>query len=452
MEVVDKHTVAKRLSIAHVEYVVVAILLLVSGAPCVMKTPWEDLSQIVVSVVFTAILFLRGKRLIQARMLGIFTAFILILLLQCIDFDFWPFNTMIGFLLRMQIAYVTVRIVADFPTRYTETLYYLCLISFPFHLLALLYYFTGIDLIRLMSPINSMISPWVGFNVVVHQYSFYGGGTDLISAYRNSACFWEPGIFAAYILLAIVFLGYRRQAFTIMRYRRILSVLIVALLTTMSTAGYLVLPFCLIFQLKNISFGKKFFHAMPKYMLLWLILGFFVFQIGFVGEKLRRHIDSINTREVSSEIDWRLGRFGTLVYDVERYISVRPLTGWGLNHRTRHFFDSGAFIYKQGNGLSDFVVKFGIVGLAIFLYGAWKSVYSMTNYRWLPSALFLVFLMAILNGQRLLNFPVFLSLMFLQFPKFTKNGLMTVCYSARRPFKGIAPASCFRTHNLVVRS
>ena len=320
---------------------------------------------------------------------------------------------MIGFMLRLFIGYAAIRLVSDFPKRYVIFIYYLCIVSLCFHSLAVVREATGINLIELFGPIDDIVKPDKGINAIIHHFHGYGRlqeyvRKDPLSPLRNGSCFWEPGVLAAYTLLAIAFLGLMKDKFDKRRYRNIFVVLVFTLLTTMSTTGYVLLPLCLLFHLRGIQLTARY---VPKILGLALLLALFctaAYHLDFVGEKIKKQFDSVAYRET----DWERARFGSLVYDLE-YIRKRPFFGWGLNIETRHALSSGVVVFGHGNGLSDFTVRFGLFGLVTVLISIWIGVYKFEKHNFMKATLFIFFIVMVLNGERLLNFPTYLGLMFL---------------------------------------
>lgn len=399
---------------AWLDYVIVGTLLLMSGTPVAMGPVRAEIFYVLTSFFFLTIILLRKEPPVTARFLVVVSVLSAILVIQCVTFNFWPFHTMLGFMLRLFIGYAAVRLVSEFPRRYVRVMYYLCIISFFFHSFSILRETTGVDLVQYFKPIDKIVKPWSGINVVVHHFPHYIGVPeykmqDPLRYFRNGSCFWEPGVFSAYISLAIVFLGLTRDKFDKRQYKRIFAVLVIALLTTMSTAGYVLLPLCLLFHVRDLSLTRR---QLPKLLGFALVVAIFcviAYQLHFVGGKIKKHFDSIAYREPG----WEKARFGSLVYDLE-YIRKRPFFGWGPNHKTRHMLSSGVGIFGQGNGLSDFTVKFGLVGLVTVLTCVWIGAYQLTKRNWKISTLFVIFVVMTLNGEWLLNFSVYLGLMFLE--------------------------------------
>ncbi|NVL90283.1 MAG: hypothetical protein HWN69_04700 [Desulfobacterales bacterium] len=401
---------------AWLDYVIVGALMLMSGTPVIMGLVREEISYVLTSFFFLTVLLFRKEPPFTARFLVVVPVLSAILVIQCITFNFWPFHTMIGFMLRVFIGYAAVRLVSEFPRRYVRVIYYLCIISFFFHSFTVLRLTTGLDLVQYFKPISKIVNPLWGTNVVVHQFHAYGRTPDYgrmqpLLPFRNCSCFWEPGVFSAYILLAFVFLGLTRDKFDKRQYKRNFAVLVTALFTTISTTGYALLPLSWLFHVRDLSPTRR---QLPKLLAFALVVALFyvvAYQLSFVGGKIKKHLDSV----AYSEPSWRATRLGTLVYDVEEYISKYPLFGCGLNFQTRYALSSEEdSVHKQGNGLSDFTVKFGLLGVATVLISIWTGVHKLTGRQWKRSALFVFFVVMVLNGERLLNFSVYLGLMFLE--------------------------------------
>ena len=69
---------------------------------------------------------------------------------------------------------------------------------------------------------------------------------------------------------------------------------------------------------------------------------------------------------IESATGAELTRMGNFLFDAE-FISKRPLLGWSPRHSVRALLNPYVmdFVTGQGNGLTGFAVKFGLVGLAL---------------------------------------------------------------------------------------
>jgi len=151
---------------------------------------------------------------------------------------------------------------------------------------------------------------------------------------------------------------------------------------------------------------------MPKMLGLALLLALFcaaAYHLDFVGEKIREYRQKIAYRERG----WERTRFGGIIFDLE-YIERRPFFGWGPNHTTRYMLHGGENIGAMGNGLSDFTAKFGLLGLITVLTSIWIGVYKLERHNLTKATLFIFFIVMVLNGEHLLDYSVYLGLMFLE--------------------------------------
>jgi hypothetical protein len=106
-------------------------------------------------------------------------------------------------------------------------------------------------------------------------------------------------------------------------------------------------------------------------------------------------------------------RFDDVVDDF-KYITKRPLLGWGIHKKTRFLLHPNApYESTHGCGLTDLVAKFGFIGLTVFLLCLWKSCYHLSNSSCIPTVFAIGLFLLILVGENYMRFPFFFTLMFL---------------------------------------
>jgi hypothetical protein len=149
--------------------------------------------------------------------------------------------------------------------------------------------------------------------------------------------------------------------------------------------------------------------VLPSFIVV-LALGAYVAinEVSFLGEKINTQVESASARDDAS----RINRVGNFLYDLE-WIANRPVLGWSANPETRFSIDPDVaeLIAGQGNGLTGFAVKFGLVGLVIFI-GSFAYITRRVTGSLLASLFGIVMVCVLLNGEQFLGFPMFLSLMF----------------------------------------
>ena len=158
---------------------------------------------------------------------------------------------------------------------------------------------------------------------------------------RNLGPFYEPGRFA-------IFLGFALALNLFKNKEKIFDkedlIYILALITTFSTTGYIVMLLLVTIRMLN-KIYKPIYFALAIFVLPFIIWN--VLNLDFMSDKI---IGDINETQSYS-------RFAAMVYHYE-LISKQPLFGWG------NFVND----FKMSpNGLTQIIVKWGII-FSIFFY------------------------------------------------------------------------------------
>jgi len=189
-------------------------------------------------------------------------------------------------------------------------------------------------------------------------------------------------------------------------------VFIIGILSTFSTAGYITLFLLLIIIMITKRFKWYYFLVIP----IALMLGnHFYYNLGFLNEKIEDQI-------LLAQDDSNKGRFGSAITDIKD-IKKFPLFGRGRNSNTR--FDT---VEKFGeikknhrtNGLTDFVVKNGVLFFIIFSVFLYKSLHAISLLNNVKTGTYYFILILVLtSSQGFFERPLFISLIFL----FTTHGI-----------------------------
>ncbi len=397
------------------EMALVFLALAYSGNDTVGKLfPTEP--QLVILALFLGFLLEhRGIRPFSSQFLAAVAIFGGILLVQCVDYAFYPVVTIAGFFVRLFIGYALMRLVPDFPRVFVRAMVALALLSFLFHIPYVLLSTAGISLEGPITRAAELLGTASSARRPLFLHTFMG-----YFSFRNAGMFWEPGAFAGYLILGLIFLAVAKKNLSREQYRRAFLILTIAILTTLSTTGYVVYPLILLLhyggtmQTKNKISAKIMFGM---YIFLPVIIGcsFIAYnKLPFLKEKISHQMDMLDREEGN----WHVGRIGSIVFDWE-YIKRRPLTGWGLHRSTRYSLNPEIIETPQGmgNGFSDFMATFGITGMLIWLFYVFRGMMHLTN-RNLPATMFILLILClVLQGEAFFNFPLFLGLMFLCVPR-----------------------------------
>lgn len=364
-------------------YVLVFILLMISGSPVV---DWK-----VQYVIFATFLLFKVKLHKEDKILYLFLGLSFFLFIaQYIVFGWNSFPAIINLSAKIFIAYAVVKILGE-SFRYVilNIMTSLCAAAIFFNTLSLI---TGIEL---------DLFPWSGYT------SCLVWGKDAIStleSYRNCGFVWEPGAFAGYILLVVI-LYFDKIDVLRKKYKGKLYILMIALLTTMSTTGYVVLLLLVICYL--IRYVKHKVVLVLIAPILVVLIGF-VASLDFMGNKITEQVEGAQDVDVFDEaIDH--GRFSALVFDMY-YIAKHPIIGNGLHSQTRyadHSYMSDEALWGFGNGFSKMLGSMGILFMLFYLGMIYKSRLSKFE-----SLTVIMAVVLLLNGEDYLMFPLFYSIPF----------------------------------------
>lgn len=390
------------------DFFFVLLLVAISGNPVLASEPWSEAILLAVAALSLSQYRTRVGLLVDRGFVVTLFIFVTIQLIQVVTIGFVSPRTIVGFCIRLWIAYAIVRSVNDFPVVFVKVMTVLAALSLliwmPDRLLSATglgprSVFAGLDLMPEVTKYQHL-----GFHSLMNRDS-----------HRNSGFFWEPGAFAGYLVLALLLLSFVRPSFA-GRGRRSIVILTAAALSTFSTTGYLALPVALLVNTSVVDSIRTLRVQRAALIVGAVILGAavsagpWIAEQGFLIPKLVQQYEQVRDREPM----WELTRYGSLIFDLE-YIRQRPLLGWGLHPETRYSLHPGTLAAgKQGNGMSDFTVKLGLTGLLCYLTFVATSFYRMSVFRnTLHVALGAAVVLVLLNGEAFLNYPLFLCLMFL---------------------------------------
>lgn len=264
--------------------------------------------------------------------------------------------------------------------------------------------------IKLLAFLARISIPFFALNFFIHTgypiddhvksllfYTSYDLPKDML---RNPGMFWEAGAFAGYLILALLFVTLVNGHFKIGAYKKEVKWLLIGLLTTMSTTGFLVLAILLlVYVFQNFSYGRV--------IILPIVIAASIYaynNLEFLSEKIEEQYTEAAQMD---KTDISNTRFGALNMDIQ-YIKSMPLIGNGLDKKTRYRFHP--WIEDEighGNGMSNFLVYWGI---PLFLFWVF-CIYKFASYASGSAGTAIVFticLLLVLQGEQFLNFPVFL--------------------------------------------
>lgn len=190
---------------------------------------------------------------------------------------------------------------------------------------------------------------------------FYTGLT------RNSGCSWEPGRFSIMLIYAIFVNILRNGKIT---FNKSFIILNIALITTFSTTGIIILFVeYLLFSVKKVSFTN-----MMLFCLIFIPLGYFIFNLDFVSSKITSQLDAFVNLDTfiryqgnrdDSEAILALERIPSIGVEFRNWLED-PLVGYG-HWGNSWFYNSVTESATTCGSLMQVFSTYGIF-LGIFFY------------------------------------------------------------------------------------
>ena len=373
-----------------IDYSILTVLIAMSGVPNFNSKP---LTVIVFSILL--FIFIVRKKNFNAGFLWFFVLLVVITFLQAFKFQFFPIVTNFGFLLMVFLAYLIVKILGNkFISYYVNILYYMAIVSFVF-------YFP----ILLIPSVASLIP--VDQSIIIYNFNVYVWNSTIV---RNSGPFWEPGAFAGYLIVAFIF-NFLKEV-QIINKKNI--VLFIAIVTTLSTTAYLALFVFFFFiyynKIKNVLFKAG-------AVIIMVLVGVYAYTtFDFLGKKIESQLEVAQTMGIQKSDDSQ--RFLTILRDIQDF-KGHEWIGRGGHDKTRYDLQPTNEMIARTVGLTDVLVRLGIIIFIILFYFVFKSICSYLE--WLHKRKhiycfgFFIAILVTLMSEVYFNLPMYWSLLFLQF-------------------------------------
>lgn len=372
-------------------YIPMFLLLAFSGNPLFTDMPYSKVLLSVFAVVFFTYAHLQGKAILRlkpvGRLVGIMAFFLFLCLCHLIAFDFVSWEGVLGFLLKLVIAYSALHYYhsrrESFELIYVKVMATISMLSLP------------------LFALNFFRHVGIQLEKTTQKSTFFYTSHDTTAEFvRNSGMFWEPGAFAGYLILAFLFIVALNGRFQIGPFKKEFLWLFLGILTSLSTTGYVVFGLiATIYFLTNYSFGKFIIAPLFGILVVYAYSNLDFLQLKILGQY--EEATEMGRYDVSNT------RFGALNMDLE-YINSSPWYGNGLHFSTRYRFhpwvteDIG-----HGNGMSNFIAFWGIPLFLLWLFWVYHFFKKRLN-NGLLSALAMFIIVLMLQGEQFLNHPLFL--------------------------------------------
>lgn len=332
--------------ITHYEYFLMVLFFILSGFPAGGLIPYKTL---LIGILGGHYFISRKEKPKLSVCLYLFS-FVLVGILQKHTFGYSDMGSI--FQMAFSAYFIAIRLGIKFRYAYLNVLYVFCIISIVFYSLMALFHVLPPDLF----PVNGFHSVFV-YNVRLNE----------VIQVRNCGPFWEPGAFAGYIcILFILFFDKLPLLWSVHKTK--VKWILLALVTTFSTQGYLIMFCIVVFYFLNKRFTVK--TVFISFVLI-VFVAVVVMSVPWLGEKVQEQLVAAQDTE-SKEGSTNLSRFSTAMIDIY-YIMKHPVVGnttlpairYSDHPYLRNMVEYTGN-YGTGSGFTDFMATYGILPLLVW--------------------------------------------------------------------------------------
>lgn len=397
------------------DYFLVFVVIAISGFPFFCMDPLFKPLLFVSFILALLIMHVRGKRW-NKFIINYIYVFLLISLGQAMTFSSLPAITIIGYIIKILLAYCVVQITEEkFIKYYVNILYFFAIISFFFFLPTLIQpnferFFTSHITPFFNLPQDSNAFYKITPNIIIFNFNSELDNPWGLGLIRNSGPFWEPGAFAGFLIIAIIFNVIKEGKF----WNKKNIIFTISILTTCSTAGYIAL-FILFLLYLTIKKG-----LIIKLVVIPVISVAFYFgynSLSFLNSKVEKGLGTVDNDNTGNRFVSGL----TDLKDIKNYW----LVGRGFNEETRYSRQAkllSGIEKHRNNGITALGVNIGLIGLILYFYFifiALKRLCITYHFSGLFAyySLFVIFIIGFSEGYFTKVFFILLTMLFITYNK-----------------------------------
>lgn len=253
-----------------------------------------------------------------------------------------------------------------FPS-YEKIIYYLSIIALFFWVIHLIVPSQFVAFAKQIRFSHSYSQDWDTINIIfytINDETHLSLDTRLLL--RNAGFAWEPGAFSVFLSFAIV-CNIFRKGFRFLGNRHLI-VFLIALLTTQSTTGYIILGMIAVVWL----LASK--HYLYVIMLIPLMI--WVNTLPFMGDKIesqRGSVKEFSLAETDSRTHYNVNRFMAFAIYFDEYLR-HPILGLGG-------YDDGTWLKQNGydnialaSGIGQMMAMYGTIMTLLYFFLVFKTI------------------------------------------------------------------------------
>lgn len=370
--------------LAFIDYFYVLMLMLyASRANKFFESPviTENPIGVMLPVILSGVMAFRWKLYFTARFYSLLFFFAVYFLAVSIKYYTIQPTFLLTYYLLFFITYTAVRTLKfNFFLIYEYLLFYFALISL--FLWSLQVALGGDTLYNIFARSSFLqdISFVSGEGVSIFIYSIQTLETNLINNFsiaRNAGYAWEPGSYGVYLSIGIfinLFMVKNDPAKT-----KRLVVLILALLSSLSTTGYVLLSLILLFYFVNKDF-RRIFLLLPVVIVGFILL----FSLPFMKNKIIDLVNETRTYHYIIEDSYQREnsttpqRFTSLIITLIDF-KDNPILGIAAHNEDQWTYKVGSRI-SPISGIGNLLAQFGLTGFLFFVILLARSSFMFARY------------------------------------------------------------------------
>ena len=369
--------------------------------------------------IFVPLLFLISFRYISVIKIDIYTTVFFIIILLSIFFHFFNFRISfmrdIGLFITMLTSFIIISSKGEkFLMSFVKVVYLLTLLSFPFWLLFnFLILLFGLDAVieffKILSYEYSGISDelYLKQNDRFNFLGFFNFTNNPTLYFRNFGYMWEPGQFAAYISYSLIFMDILKTKFSIKISKKYYYVHYLGIVSSFSTAGYIVMFFHVVISnlVESLEKVGSIFSNKFGYIVL--------FTIGSI-------IFSINSDFIYSKI---LNQFSTDITNYNYYAGRLNIAFMFQQIMQNPLFGSGSYMlsttdifatltFSSINGYLVFARSWGLIAFILMNLITYFSLRYCFNDNRVVLTYFILFILISMSQNLFLSFLSYILMFF----------------------------------------
>lgn len=354
------------------------------------------------------VIFLNRKINFNKDLKTIFLALTILHIANIVIYDFFSFRTVAGNYIRFIMPYFAIMLVGKrFPYYFVQVVKVFVIISFIFYIPA--NFIPGFNGFLQNIPLFLGTDPVESNHFIIYQIESSTAWGLEIPILRNSGPTGEPGEFAGYLVLAMIFeLILTRRFWT-----KNNTLFAIALLSTFSTAGYM--GFFILISAHYLFFKNKRGKLIlfPISVLLALVA---YSNLEFMYQKVDDQVAMITDAQNMKDVP-RDGRLPNLIRNLDDSFD-NPIFGKGRSFATR--YGTNYLSMKEdafSNNIGAFPVQFGwpfFLFYSYLLIRGFKALLIRYEMNSSFAYIFLIIIYAMAISQGFLITSVFISLIYLR--------------------------------------